>query len=861
MQSDCNIILIMLSNTEWGDSVPIELYSHNETAYANALSLLKTDKKAAIIHPTGTGKSFIAFKLCEDNPAKTVCWLSPSQYIFDTQLENLKRAADGYTPQNIIFFTYAKLINMSAAEISQIKPDYIILDEFHRCGAEVWGKGVEVLISAYPDVPILGLSATAIRYLDNQRNMADELFDGNIASEMTLGEAIVCGILAPPKYVLSAYSCKKDLNEYKRRVAGAKSKAVRDSAEKYLDALRRALDKADGLADLFDKHMTERTGKYIVFCADHERMKSMMELAPQWFAKVDAEPHIYSLYSEDPSTDEQFRNFKNDDDNSHLRLLYCIDALNEGVHVDDISGVVLLRPTVSPIIYKQQIGRALQTGISNSSVIFDIVLNIENLYSIGTIEDEMQLAVGYYRSVGREEQIVNEHFRVIDEVKDCIKLFEKLNETLTASWDCMYDEAKKYYERHGNLDVPKRYKTADGYSLGNWVLTQKRVYNGAANGLLTERRIAKLNAIGMVWESRRDMQWHRYYAAARKYSDAFSNLNVPVQYVTADGLKLGRWIANLRSARKNGFDSKYLTADRVRALDDIGMNWDVSDWLWQRYYEACNDYKNAHGNLDVPNDWVMPNGVRLGCWINNIRTSCKNANGGYRLSAEQIALLDELGMIWDKKHDRVWNKNYEAAKSYFAVNGDLNVPPSYTTDDGFALGKWIERQRNNADISPERKKKLDEIGMAWRKESSWERRFALAKSYFEANGDLNIKTNFVADGVWLGKWLAEQKKKHKDGTLSADYAKRLEQIGVDWNTDVTKKFDDAWEQNFLMLKSYCEKHGTLPKINKDAYSDERKLNFWLKRQRQSYKNNKLSAEKIEKLASVGVIDGNFKKAQ
>ena len=211
-----NIIHIMLRCRGKGCFyMRIDLYNHNKIAYDNALFLLQTEKKAAVIHPTGTGKSFIAFKLCEDNPDKTICWLSPSEYIFDTQLENLKRATGGYVPQNISFFTYAKLMNMSKAEIAEIKPDYIILDEFHRCGAQMWGQGVETLLSVYSDTPILGLSATAIRYLDNQRNMADELFDGNIASEMSLGEAIVQGILAPPKYVISTFSCQKDLEKYK----------------------------------------------------------------------------------------------------------------------------------------------------------------------------------------------------------------------------------------------------------------------------------------------------------------------------------------------------------------------------------------------------------------------------------------------------------------------------------------------------------------------------------------------------------------------------------------------------------------------------------------------------------------------
>ena len=235
----------------------IELFKHNQDAYTAALQMLQTTGKAAVIHPTGTGKSFIAFKLCEDYPEKTVCWLSPSSYIFKTQLENLQKAG-GSDLKNIRFFTYARLINMTPDEIANIQPDYIVLDEFHRCGAEVWGQGVQNLLTAFPDTPVLGLSATAIRYLDNQRDMSDELFDGNVASEMTLGEAIVRGILNPPKYVLSVFSYQKDLEKYETRVRSAKSKAVRDEGEQHLEALRRALEKADGMETIFQKHMEPR---------------------------------------------------------------------------------------------------------------------------------------------------------------------------------------------------------------------------------------------------------------------------------------------------------------------------------------------------------------------------------------------------------------------------------------------------------------------------------------------------------------------------------------------------------------------------------------------------------------------------
>ena len=198
-------------------------------------------------------------------------------------------------------------------------------------------------------------------------------------------------------------------------------------------------------------------------------MTEMRGKAYEWFSKIDAAPHIYTAYSDDPTASKAFNEFKKDN-SDHLKLLFCIDMLNEGVHVDDVSGVILFRLTVSPIIYKQQIGRSLSANKNCIPVIFDIVNNIENLYSIGTIQQEMQVAVNYYRYLGESEYVVNEHFKVVDEVRDAKALFEQLNDTLTASWDTMYGYAKQYYAEHGNLEIPRRYKTADGYSLGNWMI-------------------------------------------------------------------------------------------------------------------------------------------------------------------------------------------------------------------------------------------------------------------------------------------------------------------------------------------------------------------------------------------------------
>ena len=132
----------------------IELYQHNRIAYEKAARMLKEEGKAAIIHPTGTGKSFIAFALVLDNPDKKFLWLSPSMYIYDLQCKNLwQKQHIRFT--NIEFHTYAWLMR-NDKDIEKLNADYIILDEFHRTGAHEWEKSIRKLIEAHPQAKLLG---------------------------------------------------------------------------------------------------------------------------------------------------------------------------------------------------------------------------------------------------------------------------------------------------------------------------------------------------------------------------------------------------------------------------------------------------------------------------------------------------------------------------------------------------------------------------------------------------------------------------------------------------------------------------------------------------------------------------------
>lgn len=768
----------------------IKLYSHNQKAYDLAINMLKDTKKAAIVHPTGTGKSFIAFKLCEDHPDKIICWLSPSEYIFSTQLQNLYQATNGYKPNNIVFFTYAKLMGMSKEDIQAIHPDYIVLDEYHRAGATFWQKGVEQLLFTYSDIPVLGLSATNIRYLDSQRDMAQELFDGKIASQMSLGEAIVRGILNPPKYVLSMYYYQNTLEKYERRVKKTKSKVARDNAEKCLDELRRRLEKAEGLDVIFKKHMTDPHGKYIVFCSNKEHMDQMMKHT-EWFSKVDKEPHMYSVYSSDPGADKAFKDFKEDNDNNHLRLLYCIDALNEGIHVDDISGVILLRPTVSPIVYKQQIGRALSASKKTNAVIFDIVLNIENIYSIDSIKEEMQVATSYYRSLGEADQIINEKFKIIDEVRNCRELFEKLNDALTATWDMYYASAKQYYQENGNLEVPARYITEEGYALGSWLNNQKAIRKGTIVGKLTEDQIQKLDSIGMIWDSL-DYFWEQNFKLAKEYYLTSGNLDIPTNYKSTDGKHLGNWILRQRQLYK----SNSLTDEQIKKLDSIGMDWmDRVDRVWENGFIEAKNYSEEYGNLSVPKNYRSNTDFPLGIWIQRQRSLYKNK----KISDDRVKRLTDVGMNWNPDN---WESRFNLVRQYYEEHGNINISQKEIIQ-GVWLGKWIVSQKKamqEGKLTHEQTEMLKTLPMkeVGRKDNRWWSMYEEAKKYYLKFGHLNVPMDYLtSSGKKLSDWIIRQRRNYKLGKMPSEHKEKLDEIGFIW--DLSNPWNKDAQSNMRMM--------------------------------------------------------------
>ena len=753
----------------------LQLFEHNAKAYHAAAEMLTQYGKAAIIHPTGTGKSYIAFQLIADHPDAVILWLSPSEYIFKTQVESVQRRAPDLSLQNVHFYTYAKLLCCAQEQLNAIAarhPQYIILDEFHRVGAECWGQGVQRLLQCCPRAALLGVTATNVRYLDNNRDMAEELFDGHIASEMTLGEAIVRGILPAPKYVTTVYQYQKELEKLQARVDAVRTPGAQDLNQKYLDELRRALEQADGLDKVFARHMENRSGKYIVFCANQEHMRSMIAQVPEWFSGVNPKIKIYRTCSEDPAASKEFAAFKQDKTDA-LHLLFCIDMLNEGVHVADIAGVILFRPTVSPIVYKQQIGRALTAGDTTVPLILDVVNNFDALFSISGLQNEMTAAVHRLYANGESEKVVTERFEVVEQVQDCRILFERLEKALSSTWDYYFSQASMYYAEHDSLQIPVQYTTPTGLSLGSWLQIQRLVRKGKRSGKLTQQQIERLDSIGMQWDDRADLAWNRAYASAQKYYREHGDLLIPSRYKDETGFALGQWIT---IRRQKYLDGELMTT-QIQQLEAIGMVWDTVSARWEQGYAAAAAYYADKGNLKVPAKYKTPSGIALGTWLASQRQAYQKGT----LRPEQVQRLEAIGMIWGKTNEESWQRNYSAAKQYFAEHHNLQVPTSYVTPDGIQLGKWLAAMRYAAEkpettrtkLTAERKALLDEIGMCWQKPDAWQYRLELVKKYRQEHGSLKIPMNYkTAEGIWLGRWWYEQKAQLKKEPVKLSQERR-----------------------------------------------------------------------------------------
>ena len=444
-----------MANTE---NSKLKLLPHQNEAYQAAVKKLEEKRKAAIISPTGTGKSFVALEYILQHPDERVLFLSPRRAIANQMYEyivryiggdtrsieeiqkeygtgnnpseSLKLAARSYIP-NIECMLYQMISaygeRQSVDEIlNSLKPTMIIVDEMHHlktksiratAGSNVvedneeyeeefsnrierenkWGKKFKKFLEDNPQAKLLGLSATPIRH--DGANVVERIFKDAVASQKSLLEAMEEGIIYPPKYVVPDFVREDELETLLEKIEQAEGARKEELKAEY-DELALKSANAPGIPQLMEENISEKDGKYIIFCKDISDMKEKMANAKEWFGKIDEEPEIYGISSQDNTSAEQLQSFNNSK-SSHLKLMYCVGMIDEGVHLNNVSGVILATKTESRPVYTQRVGRCISSKKNGKqAIVIDLVNNNEILsnkeeveygYEINDIEALQQL--------------------------------------------------------------------------------------------------------------------------------------------------------------------------------------------------------------------------------------------------------------------------------------------------------------------------------------------------------------------------------------------------------------------------------------------------------------------------------------
>ena len=798
---------------------------------------------------------------------------------------------------NLKFCTYMSFVNLSREELKNIKVDTLILDEFHHLGAPVWGARINTLIETHSNIKVLGMTAYTVRDRNTpyERDMAnpdtDELFSNHIVSKYDLCDAMVDGVLPKPIYKTAYVNLIEDVDYLEQRLAKLdhnSSKYI--DCEKVLRDVKRQIANALSMKELVKENL-KPNGKYIYFCPmiTKERVNdidAIMKEAKSWFLEMGlAEDEIifYKSTSEMGTLGKKNREaFYNDTDldnrdtSNKLRVMFAINQYNEGVHAPNVDGVILGRSTCSDIVYFEQIGRALavrgdtkeklnklsQMSLEelttlarnnnleiNSSdtkediankLVSPLIIDLSNNYEyIAELENDLKDKIretSLRHSAAkspRSLKITNYRFDIELVNKDLYDMLSYVRSRLSLSWEEMYELAKKYYEYHGNLEIPAKFKTINGYeyndtgvNLGTWLYTQRKNKN------LSDERRNLLSSIGMSLRGDNDSQWNKYYELAKKYYEHYGILKIPTKFKTINGyefnetgINLGIWLASQRA-------NKNLSEERRRLLSNIGIRFeDYYDLQWNKNYELAKKYYEYHGNLEIPVKFKTINGyeyndtgVNLGKWL---YTQLQNKN----LSDERRNLLSSIGMSLRGDNASQWNKNYELAKKYFEYHGDLEIPVKFKTingyeynDTGVNLGKWLYTQRQNKNLSDERRKLLSNIGMRFislKEEKIWYSLYEQALKFYkqygawsEENLDRIDNKDIIAYGSIL-TWLKEQRR---NPDLNKDMKKCLSNIGFIFDTD----------KNIEEIKKVCIEYNISYEYNKDVLNNISAKEFIIK---------------------------------
>ena len=831
----------------------------NEAAFQKAVQSLETLNRAAVFHPTGTGKSCIAWKVVEAHPQTTFFWLVAGAQRLALRQAELTRYNGGTLPGNVRFCDCEKLAAATPEQwvrLGEQKPGCIVLDCYHELSAVCWAQSVQKLLRMCPQAKVLGLG------VPNGAPVcaaAQELFADCIVSHMTVAEAMAAGTMpVPSAYAALLWPQEEELVTLRARIKNLCMPKGDTSLRVQYEELSWSLRQVENLTVLLPRLLSDTSGHYLVLfesAAYQEKLGTELE---QLLRTVDSAVRFYAADHAcfaDSAAVETFLS----DTAPGPKVLLCVNAPGVQQPLEGLAGVILVRQSSLMSTFKQMLCRALVAAGSRSVPVFDLVAQFEGLGNGRTLQrdcTEAMTKAGSKTPGFRQERPMQQTYR----------LYGKLRREMEARWEVLCQAAADAAAKEGTLELPRSYTIHSGVPVGKWLELQRQVQAGQRPGRLTAEQAAKLEKLGIRWNHRLEAAWEKGFASAQKYRTEHGDLLVPVRYRDKNDFALGEWIVYNRQRYLGG----NLTQNRIERLEAIGMVWSTSNDLWEQNYAAATQYYLEHGDLEVPIKYETPSGFGLGVWLGAQRAAHKAGE----LPQEQVERLDALGMDWTNRNDRKWMSLYDVAAAYYHEHGNLNVPSEYVTPDGVLLGKWVARQRyaylnpdrSSARVTPERKALLDKLGMVWEKYDPWQERYDLALAYKTEHGDLEIPSVYkTEDGVWLGSWVSRQRQALNSGSsaLSSERRKLLrtlfkgERRPSDPAADHGTVREANWERNFRSAARYARKYKHLLVPASYVDSDGVRLGVWISNLRAARKNRpdsyQVTLAHIKKLNSIGMV--------
>ena len=831
----------------------------NEAAFQKAVQSLETLNRAAVFHPTGTGKSCIAWKVVEAHPQTTFFWLVAGAQRLALRQAELTRYNGGTLPGNVRFCDCEKLAAATPEQwvrLGEQKPGCIVLDCYHELSAVCWAQSVQKLLRMCPQAKVLGLG------VPNGAPVcaaAQELFADCIVSHMTVAEAMAAGTMpVPSAYAALLWPQEEELATLRARIKNLCMPKGDTSLRVQYEELSWSLRQVENLTVLLPRLLSDTSGHYLVLfesAAYQEKLGAELE---QLLRTVDPAVRFYAADHAcfaDSAAVETFLS----DTAPGPKVLLCVNAPGVQQPLEGLAGVILVRQSSLMSTFKQMLCRALVAAGSRSVPVFDLVAQFEGLGNGRTLQrdcTEAMTRAGSKTPGFRQERPMQQTYR----------LYGKLRREMEARWEVLCQAAADAAAKEGTLELPRSYTIHSGVPVGKWLELQRQVQAGQRPGRLTAEQAAKLEKLGIRWNHRLEAAWEKGFSSAQKYRTEHGDLLVPVRYRDKNDFALGEWIVYNRQRYLGG----NLTQNRIERLEAIGMVWSTSNDLWEQNYAAATQYYLEHGDLEVPIKYETPSGFGLGVWLGAPRAAHKAGE----LPQEQVERLDALGMDWTNRNDRKWMSLYDVAAAYYHEHGNLNVPSEYVTPDGVLLGKWVARQRyaylnpdrSSARVTPERKALLDKLGMVWEKYDPWQERYDLALAYKTEHGDLEIPSVYkTADGVWLGSWVSRQRQALNSGSsaLSSERRKLLrilfkgERRPSDPAADHGTVREANWERNFRSAARYARKYKHLLVPASYVDSDGVRLGVWVSNLRAARKNRpdsyQVTPAHIKKLNSIGMV--------